>query len=603
MKWYSVIVALLLGYSGAQAQGSDDQYISIYSLIQEAAKLNSGGQHSEALQKYLEAQTALQRFQKSYPQWNPNVISFRLNDVAAKIAEVSPRVRAGTTAAPGGAATDRAAPPTAKTAPSDWETKLAGLTDQVRQLQADKAVLEAKLKEALSVQPATMDPRELARAEEKIRNLQKENDLFKVSLAQEKAKALPAPDTNAVAETLQALAVANRKLAEQTKTVNALALEKKALSADVKAATALRAENRLLKKQLAELKAAPPPTAKAEEASRQLALARAQIAVLQSDKEMLQLEKTALENRVKRPSAQAVTAAAAPAPAKAPDANRIKQLERERDDLRKQLNAANKELYGRKSKAAVARLKELENQLATLRARLEVYEARQTPYTAEELALFKQPETKPPEADSKAARKSVKELPPSAVALVAEANRSYANKKLDQAEEKYLQVLQQDNKNVTTLATLAAIQLDLDHLDAAETNITQAIALAPDDAYSLFVLGHLRFRQKKYDEAIDALGRAAKLDPQDAQTQNFLGLALSEKGLRGPAETALRKAIQINPGYANAHNNLAVVYITQDPPLVELARWHYQKALAAGAPHNLELEKMLDAKKPADRGQ
>jgi Tfp pilus assembly protein PilF len=603
MKWYSVIVALLLGYSGAQAQGSDDQYISIYSLIQEAAKLNSGGQHSEALQKYLEAQTALQRFQKSYPQWNPNVISFRLNDVAAKIAEVSPRVRAGTTAAPGGAATDRAAPPTAKTAPSDWETKLAGLTDQVRQLQADKAVLEAKLKEALSVQPATMDPRELARAEEKIRNLQKENDLFKVSLAQEKAKALPAPDTNAVAETLQALAVANRKLAEQTKTVNALALEKKALSADVKAATALRAENRLLKKQLAELKAAPPPTAKAEEASRQLALARAQIAVLQSDKEMLQLEKTALENRVKRPSAQAVTAAAAPAPAKAPDANRIKQLERERDDLRKQLNAANKELYGRKSKAAVARLKELENQLATLRARLEVYEARQTPYTAEELALFKQPETKPPEADSKAARKSVKELPPSAVALVAEANRSYANKKLDQAEEKYLQVLQQDNKNVTTLATLAAIQLDLDHLDAAETNITQAIALAPDDAYSLFVFGHLRFRQKKYDEAIDALGRAAKLDPQDAQTQNFLGLALSEKGLRGPAETALRKAIQINPGYANAHNNLAVVYITQDPPLVELARWHYQKALAAGAPHNLELEKMLDAKKPADRGQ
>ena len=599
MKWYAVIIALLLGYSGAQAQGSDDQYISIYSLIQEAVKLNSGGQPSEALQKYLEAQTALQQFQKHYPQWNPNVISFRLNDVAAKIAETSSRVNA----APGGSATDRAAPPTAKTAPSDWETKLAGLTDQVRQLQADKAVLESKLKEALSVQPAAMDPRELARAEERIRNLQKENDLFKVSLAQEKAKSSNVPDTNAVAETRQALAVANRKLAEQAKTVNALALEKKALSADVKAATALRSENQLLKKQLADLKAAPQPPAKADEASHQLALARAQIAVLQSDKEMLQLEKTALENRVKRPSAPAVTAVAAPTPAKAPDANRVKQLERERDDLRKQLNAANKELYGRKSKAAVARLKELESQLATLRARLEVYEARQTPYTAEELALFKQPETKPPETDHRTAGKSVKEPPPGTVALVAEANRYYASRKLDQAEEKYLQVLQQDNKNVTTLATLAAIQLDLDHLDAAETNITQAVALAPEDAYSLFVLGHLRFRQKKYDEAIDALGRAAKLDPQDAQTQNFLGLALSEKGLRGPAETALRKAIQLNPGYANAHNNLAVVYVTQQPPLLELARWHYQKALAAGAPHNLELEKMLDAKKPADGGQ
>ena len=76
-----------------------------------------------------------------------------------------------------------------------------------------------------------------------------------------------------------------------------------------------------------------------------------------------------------------------------------------------------------------------------------------------------------------------------------------------------MQVLQQDNKNVPTLANLAAIQLDLDHLEAAEINIKQAVALAPDDPYSLFVLGRLRFRQKKYDEAMDALSRAAKLDP------------------------------------------------------------------------------------------
>ena len=87
-----------------------------------------------------------------------------------------------------------------------------------------------------------------------------------------------------------------------------------------------------------------------------------------------------------------------------------------------------------------------------------------------------------------------------------------------------------------TLANLAAIELDRGHFEAAEINIKQALALAPDDAYSLFVLGRLRFLQKKYDEAIDAFSRAAKLDPQDAQIQNYLGLALSEKGLRGPAE-------------------------------------------------------------------
>ncbi len=662
MKRFSVVVGLILALSGARAEGPDDQYVRIYNLIQEADKLNSGGQPSEALPKFLEAQSALQRFQKGYPDWNAKVINFRLNYVATKIAAVSTRVPAPAAPAPGSTGTKPAAPPSAgpaqpaKAAPTDWEVQLAALTDQVRQLQADKTVLEAKLKEALSVQPAALDPRELARAEEKIKGLQKENDLLKVTLDQEKAKPLPAPDAKALDEARKALAEANLKLAEQTKTANALALEKtalqtklnsltsspaaaaeleatrkalqdtnlklaeqsklaaglalekeglqarlKTLNTDAEAATALRAENQLLKKQLADLKAAPPPTAKAEEANRKLAQAQAQLATLQSDKEMLRLEKIALENRVKQLSAP--PAPAPPGTAKAADAGRIKQLEGERAELQKLLDAANKELYSRKSKAAAAKVADLENQLATLRARLEVYEARQVPYTSEESALFKQPATRLVQADRKGGQKSVRELPPGTVALVAEAQRYYANKQLDKAEEKYLQVLQQDKQNVPTLANLAAIELDLDHFETAEINIKQAVALAPDDPYSLFVLGRLKFRQKKFDEAIDAFSRAAKQDPQDAQVQNFLGLALSEKGLRGPAETALRKAIQLDPSYANAHNNLAVIYLTQQPPLVELARWHYQKALAAGQPRNAELEKMLDAPKPAGTSQ
>ena len=520
-------------------------------------------------------------------------------------------------------------------------------------MQADKAVLEAKLKEALALQPAALDPRELARAEEKIKGLVKENDLLKVTLAQEKAKPVAAPDTKALEETQQALAEANRKLAEQTKTANALALDKtalqtkldslasspanaaelgaarkalaeanrklteqsnlasglalekealqarvKTLNADTEAAAALHAENQLLKQQVTDLKAAPPPTDKAEEAARQSAQAQAQIAALQSDKEMLQLEKLALETRVKHLSAPPATQAVSPA-TKTADAARIKQLERERDDLQKQLTVANKELYSRKGKAAAARMAEVENQLATLRSRLEVLEARQVPYTAEELALFKQPETKLAQVDRKDGRKSVRELPPGTVALVAEAHRYYANKQLDKAEEKYLQVLQQDKTNVPTLANLAVIELDLGHLETAEINIKQAVALAPDDAYSLSVLGRLKFAQRKYDEAIDAFSRAAKLDPQDAQVQNFLGLALSEKGLRGPAETALRKAIQLDPGCADAQNNLAVIYITQRPPLVELARWHYQKAVAAGTSNPSLLQMLEIAEKSA----
>jgi Tfp pilus assembly protein PilF len=61
----------------------------------------------------------------------------------------------------------------------------------------------------------------------------------------------------------------------------------------------------------------------------------------------------------------------------------------------------------------------------------------------------------------------------------------------------------------------------------------------------------------------------------------------------------LRKAVQLDPGYGSAHNNLAVIYLNQDPPMFELARWHYQRALSAGFPQNPELEKALNAKEGA----
>ena len=157
-------------------------------------------------------------------------------------------------------------------------------------------------------------------------------------------------------------------------------------------------------------------------------------------------------------------------------------------------------------------------------------------------------------------------------------------------------MLEQDRKNVPTLANLAMIQMKEEQFDKAESNIKQALSLDPEDSYSLYVLGILRFHQAKYDEALDALSRSAKLDPQNAEVQNFLGLTLSEKGMRVPAETALRKAIQLQPGYADAHYNLAVVYATQQPPATELARFHYQKAIASGLPRNPEFEKRFESR-------
>jgi Flp pilus assembly protein TadD len=601
------IVLTLFVVPIAWAEGPDDQYLNIYNLIQQADAL-SGNQPTQALAKYLQAQSALQKMQKTYPDWNAKVVTFRLNYLTLKVQSMSAQ-------SPSSARTQTNAPPApdkrpapiletpAPVARNDAEVQLDRAHQQVRQLEADKVILEAKLKEALAAQPAVLDPRELANAQAQLKSLQKENELLKVSLAR------PSPGAGKAAESVLPAAEANRRLVEQTERANTLALERDALQSQLKALSsnpgttlaALQAENALLKKQVAESRAAPAGPAAAP--GSQLTEAQKQIAALQADREMLRLEKTALESRVRQLSGS-TNAPQGVAIAKVNESTRVKQLEGERNQLQKKLDDAMKEIYGRKGKALSDKLEGMEGEILVLRSRLEVFEARRVPYTAEELALFNKPEPQlaAKEAAPKPGKKSTRDLPAGSTALIAEAQKYFSAKQFDKAEQNYLKVLSRDQTNVPTLANLAVIQMQLNRVGDAEKNIKQAVAIDPEDPYSLSVLGQIKFQQEKYDEALDALSRAAKIDPQNAQVQNLLGLTLSQKGLRGPAESALRKAIQIDPGFGDAHNNLAVIYLGQQPPLVELARWHYQKARAAGNAPNPFLEKAFESKKPAAGG-
>jgi len=606
------LLFLLVMLSPARAQESaDDQYLIIYSLIQQADSLNSTGHFSEALADFVEAQGELAKFQRVYPDWSPKIVNFRLDYLAEKIADLTPQVPAipqkgkpqtASTNAPRPATPPVASTPAVSPATGvDFEARLEALQAQLQDVQADNTTLEARLKEALASQPAMVDPRELARAKEQIRSLMKENDLLKVSLARGKGgtAALPGLDTNLLAQLRRTLAEANQKLAVEAARADRLAQENqtlqgrmRALLASPAAVEALREENELLKKQMAELRTQATNTP-APGLNDELANARARISILQSNAEVSLLERGALENRVR----QLESGAKPPGrtPSQAENEARIRELIQERDDLLAKLGNANEELYGRKKQDAAAQIAELTDEVNVLRARLAVDEARAVPYTPEELALFKQPA--PPAANPNAEKKSIRELPGGTATLVAEAQKYFAARQYDKAEDDYLQILRHNENNGLALANLAAIEIQQNRLDDADKHIQAALVQAPNDAYNLSLLGYLKFQQGKYDDALDALSHAARLDPQDPQIQNYLGVTLGHKGLRQQAETALRKAVQIDPNYAAAHNNLAVIYISQEPPLPELARWHYERALAAGQPPNPDLEKML-----ADKG-
>lgn len=84
LKAFLALALLVVFLLPARAVDPEDQYLLIYSLVQEADSLSTG-QPGRALLKYHEAQTALQKFQKTYPGWNSQLVATRLDYLASKI--------------------------------------------------------------------------------------------------------------------------------------------------------------------------------------------------------------------------------------------------------------------------------------------------------------------------------------------------------------------------------------------------------------------------------------------------------------------------------------------------------------------------------------
>ena len=96
-----VALALAFTMTSARAQhGPDDQYISIYNLIQQADALQAAGQPQPALAGYTQAQAELQKFQKQFPDWDPKIVGFRLDYLTEKINGLKSQAPADTRSGP-----------------------------------------------------------------------------------------------------------------------------------------------------------------------------------------------------------------------------------------------------------------------------------------------------------------------------------------------------------------------------------------------------------------------------------------------------------------------------------------------------------------------
>ena len=104
--------------------------------------------------------------------------------------------------------------------------------------------------------------------------------------------------------------------------------------------------------------------------------------------------------------------------------------------------------------------------------------------------------------------------------------------------------------------------------------------------------------EDRSDAALAALSQAALYDPKSARTRNFLGVVIGRRGWIDGAQAELRRAVELDPSYTDAHYNLAVFYLQEKPPAIELARRHYFKARELGLEKDDAMEKVFKSTTP-----
>jgi tetratricopeptide (TPR) repeat protein len=261
----------------------------------------------------------------------------------------------------------------------------------------------------------------------------------------------------------------------------------------------------------------------------------------------------------------------------------------------------------------IAELKKTQNASKELLDQVEELGAGRVTLTAEEEKLFSAPELKDAlattgiqatltasgsgKSDAKSAP-ATKPAPPSpdnpVAALMDKANAELQENKLDQAAATYDEVLRADPKNTSALIGLGSAKLRSAKFADAEVVLKKCLNFEPDNDAAHFTLGITYFKQDRHREAITSFETSLARNPQNARAHHYLGISSTKLGLLDRAEREFKTALAIDPAYGDAHFNLAVLYITLDPPKWENARGEYQEALKKGVKPDPNLEKILN---------
>jgi hypothetical protein len=303
----SLFAAALLSatLAGAVHAGADDDFVAIYSLIQQADSFRESGQVATAREAYSNALKRLRDLQRSYPTWNERVINYRVRYVSEKLSALPEA------AAPAAAPVQvPASVPTGGTvntnnlAPAgEVIEQFNALNAEIGRLNSDKKLLEAKLREALTAQPAPVDPKEFQQAVERITALQSTNKVLLADLERQQAERKNLVERVVADEARAALNEANRQILAQKIATSSLQKERAELEAQLKKLRdgelkELKNENTTLKSQVTELRSDTERGRQVADLTAKLGKLQARLEETTKTNEQLLADKTRLEKQL-----------------------------------------------------------------------------------------------------------------------------------------------------------------------------------------------------------------------------------------------------------------------------------------------------------------
>ena len=269
----------------------------------------------------------------------------------------------------------------------------------------------------------------------------------------------------------------------------------------------------------------------------------------------------------------------------------------------------------------IAELKKTENASKELLAQVEELGAGRVILTPDEEKLFSEPELKEalttsgvqatlvagggaaPKAKTEpaAAKPASPPAASSADALLEKGAGQLQANRLDDAAATYAEVLRADPRNIAGLIGLGNAKLRAAKYADAEAALKKCLSLDANNEAAHFTLGISCFKQNRHREAITSFESSLAVNKQNARAHHYLGISSTKLGLLDRAEREFKTALAIDPAYGDAHFNLAVLYVTLDPPRWDDARAQYQDALKKGVKPDPDLEKLLAPKTASAR--